>query len=57
MKHNRYVKVSVHVDLMEEALKVYAERHNQTHITYAEVMRAALRVYLENDETADYPDP
>ena len=49
MRH-RYIKLSVRSELMDAAVEAYARRHQVVHVTYAEVAKEALNLFLEQDE-------
>lgn len=52
--HENYTMVSVKKPLLEAAAEAYSARHRSLFPTRAEVVRTALRCYLERDETEDY---
>ena len=51
--HELYTMVSVKKPLLEAAAEAYSGRHRSLFPTRAEVVRAALRCYIERDETQE----
>ena len=54
--HEDYTMVSVKWPLLNAAIEAYGKRHNSFSVTKAQAVRAAIQVYLENDETEGYED-
>ena len=51
--HENFTMVSVKKPLLEDAARAYESRHHVLFATRAEIVRAALRCYIERDETQD----